>query len=335
MFNFLKLSTKQQNEILAADTTSIITVENTSITHAEALDDIKASCFIDENNALDKPTEAPQVTSDNTEFTADDTTSIPIDESTAEEPKDTSTIEEYLNAHGFDIDYTRAGEYDLVCDSAKDIAAYIFEHHNHISDFLGFLRIKLAKDGFVSYSMDRLSAEEKEATIKFAKEILTPNGLLSNTYVNYTGNLITCNIPGAKRIHSFIAGGWLEIMARQTVEDIVAKRATELGVDYQVLSNLMVSKDGKVHELDVVFKLSNGRMCWIECKSSGKFNDFDTFYQVGLDLSTIPTYTLLLYPGADKHVSSICYFYDVHCSNLDKALFISQVNEMLNKSINN
>lgn len=334
MFKFLKLSTKSQSEIAATETTSTNTVEETLVSLTEIVDHTEISIDDNETNASDKLVEEIEVVSGDTKHAEESAETNSVSDAVTDDSSSTPTIEEYLNAHGFTVDYSRAGEYDLVCNSVKDIAEYIFENHDHISDFLGFLRIKLAKDGFVSYSMERLSAEEKETTIKFAKEILTPNGLLSNTYVNYNSNLITCNIPGAKRIHSFIAGGWLEIIARQTVEEIVSKRAQELGVDYQVFSNLMVSKEG-LHELDVVFKLANGRMCWIEAKSSPKYNDFNTFYQVGVDLATIPTYTLLLYPGADKHIPSICYFYDIHCCNLDKTLFISQINEMLNKSINN
>lgn len=336
MFNFLKLSaTKPQSEIAATETTSTNTIEDTSASLTAIVEDAAIPLDVDETTASDKLVEAIEVASDDTKHDEESTTPDSTNDLSADDAPSTSTIEEYLNAHGFNIDYSRVGEYDLVCSSVKDIAEYIFENHDLISDFLGFLRIKLAKDGYISYSMERLSPEAKEVTIKFAKDILTPNGVLSNTYVNYTTNLITANIPGAKRIHSFIAGGWLEIIARQTVEEIVSKRAKELGVDYQVFSNLMVSKEGKLHELDVVFKLTNGRMCWIEAKSSPKYNDFNTFYQVGVDLATTPTYTLLLYPGADKHIPSICYFYDIHCCNLDKTLFISQINEMLNKSINN
>ena len=335
MFNFLKLSTKLQSEIAATETTSTNTVEETLVSLAEIVDDAAIPLNVDEVTAPDKLVEPIKVVLNDTKHAEESTTTASPNALITDDVPSTPTIEEYLNAHGFTVDYSRASEYDLVCNSVKDIAEYIFENHEHISDFLGFLRIKLSKDGYISYSMERLSPEAKEVTIKFAKDILTPNGVLSNTYVNYTTNLITANIPSAKRIHSFIAGGWLEIIARQTVEEIVSKRAKELGVDYQVFSNLMVSKEGKLHELDVVFKLTNGRMCWIEAKSSPKYNDFNTFYQVGVDLATIPTYTLLLYPGADKHIPSICYFYDIHCCNLDKTLFISQINEMLNKSINN
>lgn len=336
MFNFLKLSaTKPQSEIAATETTSANTIEDTSASLTAIVEDAAIPLDVDETTVSVKIVAAVEAVSDDTKHAEESAETNSASDAVATDSLSTPTIEEYLNAHGFTVDYSRAGEYDLVCNSVKDIAEYIFENHEHISDFLGFLRIKLAKDGYVSYSMERLSPEAKETTIKFAKDILTPNGVLSNTYVNYTTNLITANIPGAKRIHSFIAGGWLEIIARQTVEEIVSKRAQELGVDYQVFSNLMVSKEGKLHELDVVFKLTNGRMCWIEAKSSPKYNDFNTFYQVGVDLATIPTYTLLLYPGADKHIPSICYFYDIHCCNLDKTLFISQINEMLNKSINN
>ena len=336
MFNFLKLSTnKPQSEIAATETALTTTVEDTLASLTEIADITSISLDIEEATTSDKLVEEIEAVSDDSKHAEESAETNSVSDAIADASSSASTIEEYLNAHGFNIDYSRAGEYDLVCNSVKDIAEYIFENHEHISDFLGFLRIKLSKDGYVSYSMERLSPEAKETTIKFAKDILTPNGVLSNTYVNYKSNLITANIPGAKRIHSFIAGGWLEIIARQTVEEIVSKRAKELGVDYQVLSNLMVSKEGKLHELDVVFKLTNGRMCWIEAKSSPKYDDFNTFYQVGVDLATIPTYTLLLYPGADKHIPSICYFYDIHCCNLDKTLFISQINEMLNKSINN
>lgn len=336
MFNFLKLlAAKSQSEIAATETTSTNTVEETLVSFAEIVDDAAIPLDVDETTDSDKLVEEIEAVSDDTKHAEESAETNSVSDAVADDSSSTPTIEEYLNAHGFTVDYSRASEYDLVCNSVKDIAEYIFENHEHISDFLGFLRIKLSKDGYISYSMERLSPEAKEVTIKFAKDILTPNGVLSNTYVNYAANLITANIPGAKRIHSFIAGGWLEIIARQTVEEIVSKRSQELGVDYQVFSNLIVSKEGKLHELDVAFKLTNGRMCWIEAKSSPKYNDFNTFYQVGVDLATIPTYTLLLYPGADKHIPSICYFYDIHCCNLDKTLFISQINEMLNKSINN
>lgn len=333
MFNFLKLSTKPQSETAVATTTSTITLDETSKEIPEVSEDATITSNIDETNTSDKPDIAIEnVITNDAESTTENTLS---NEPVAESLSPTSTIEEYLHAHSFEIDYSRVGEYVLISDSVKDVAEYIFEHHENISDFLGFLRIKLSKDGFVSYSMERLSSEAKEATIKFAKDILTPHGLLANTYVNYNANLITANIPGAKRVHSFIAGGWLEIIARQIVEDIVSKRAKEFCVDYQVLSNLMVSKDGKLHELDVVFKLANGRMCWIECKSSHKYCDYETFYKVGVDMSTIPTYTMLLYPGEDKYVSSICYYYEIYCCNLNKTRLISQITDMLNKSINN
>jgi hypothetical protein len=243
-----------------------------------------------------------------------------------------ATIEEYIRSHGFEVDHKRSHEYGQVVEPVRILAYFIGDHFDHLSDFLGYLKIRIGMDGFVAYSMSRLSEAEKMTTTKLATK-LASYGLLSNMFINAKTGTITGQIPGAKRIYSFLTGGWLEIYARHVVEKTVAKRAKELGVGYQVCSNLLITKEAMIHELDVVFKLDNGRMCWVECKSSGKFNDFNALYQVGVDLATIPTYTLLLYPGTQDSVVANRYFFDMFCSRINTTQFIDQLNEMLTQSI--
>jgi len=253
--------------------------------------------------------------------------------SSKEKPKASLTVEEYLNEHGFSVDFSKSKEYDRVVEPLKVISTYIAKHYDLLHKFLAFIRVRLAKNLFISFSVDKLSEAEKDEIIRFAKEKLSPYGMLSNTYYNFATNVITAQIPASPRVHSFLAGGWLEIFSRQIVEKILSERAKELGVGYSIYSNLLVSKDDLKHELDVVFKLENGKMCWVECKS-GNFCDFAALYNVGVDMATIPSHTLLLVSNSSKDsTDAISYLYEIFCANLDT--FTAELSKMINESINN
>jgi hypothetical protein len=209
------------------------------------------------------------------------------------------------------------------------------KNYKLLSGFLCYLRQRLVADRMVEFSLNDLSEEAKAETVCFVKEKLSPYGLLSNTVVNGAGYILG-SIPKTKRVTAFLTGGWLEIYARVIAEEEISRLARELGVGYQILSNVTVSKGDIVHELDVVCQLDKGRLCVIEAKSGNRFRNYEKLLAVGQDLATIPNYTLLLDANKTAEAAeSIRYLYEIFCCTLNSSMLRSQLREMLRKSVEN
>lgn len=256
--------------------------------------------------------------------------------SAREQPEDAvlreTTVEEYLALHGFRVDFSQSEAYDETCGPVKELAVYMAEHHDLLSDFLGHLRRRIGKDLTVFFSLTPLNDEAKKETIRFVKEKLSPFGLLSNALINGAG-IVTARIPNAKKVIAFLNGGWLEMYARKVVEEEISLYADEKGLSYQVFSNLKISGENSLHELDVVCKLGHGRLCVVEAKS-GNFRDYCELLDRGYDIATIPNHTLLLNATTtDEAALGFSHFYGIYCSNLKDTSFRASLRKMLEQSV--
>lgn len=176
-----------------------------------------------------------------------------------------------------------------------------------------------------------------EQTTKFAEElrrygmIILPEQISSAA--GCPGRTISGRISESPQVTNFLNGLWLEKYAAGAAEEMAEKAAARLGVDYEVLTNVMVEEieTGIHNELDLLIRVGS-HLLWIECKC-GNFHEaaYMKYRDLGLRMSVVPDHMLLLSADLLNQETGdvISYFYQYTVCGLDQ--YRRYLNEMLQR----
>ena len=192
----------------------------------------------------------------------------------------------------------------------------------------GFGSVIYRKCFHINYSLAQASESEKDVIIGLA-ERFGEYGIISNVFYNRNTNVINGVVSSAPRIINFLNGDYLEFYGRTVAERVVKESAQKYGVDYEIYSNVIISRDAEKHELDIVFRVGDN-VFWSEIKS-GKFSDFDNYRKLGVLMGVNPDrHILLTAETSDEASEVISWFYQFYVSNIEN--FKNKLEEMIDKA---
>jgi len=146
-----------------------------------------------------------------------------------------------------------------------------------------------------------------------------------------TGNCVHASVSSAPKAINFINGDFMESYARCVISDAVKSKAEQYNCDYELYHNVYITKDGKLHELDLVFRIG-GYVFWSEVKSA-EFNA-DTYRKLGISLNLVPDrFIMLAATRSDDECEVIGYINDCFYANIDSLKTKTEL--MIDKAFNN
>lgn len=222
-------------------------------------------------------------------------------------------VKKYFASKGFDIQIDKS--HPLI-KPIETLAVMIANNYRYCKFFLKHIRENITNKSFhINYSVAQFSEEER-AKVVYLAEKFGDYGIISNVFYNHTTGVISGIVSSAPRVINLINGTYLEYYARTIVEKNVKAVAENNKTDYEVYSNAIVSKDKEKHELDIVFRVGK-YVFWSEVKS-GKFNDFNYYYKLGISMGVNPNRHILL--AAEKETDTadaISWLYQFYVSNIE------------------
>lgn len=235
-------------------------------------------------------------------------------------------VRSYFMTKGFAIDFSK----ENVCiGPVENLAFLVAVNYRSCKYFLKYIRENVAKKCFhINYSLSQASDSEKDVIVGLAEKF-GEYGIISNVFYNRNTNVINGMISSAPRIINFLNGDYLEFYGRAVAERVVKESAQKHGVDYEIYSNVIISKDAEKHELDIVFRVGEN-VFWSEIKS-GKFSDFDNYRKLGILMGVNPDrHILLTAEKSDEAAEVISWFYQFYVSNIEN--FKNKLEEMIDKA---
>ena len=237
----------------------------------------------------------------------------------------TNTIEEHFKSK--DISISIKDTFDTIPVIDK-LSVFIAENFKNCYSFLKYLRGIIRNKNFkVEYNLNFLADIDLNKLLEFALK-LSQYGIIADFYHNKFTNIFYGNVSSAPRVINFLNGFYLEIYAKQIVENVLSEYSARLNLEYELMHNVVINRSGVLNELDLVFRLGD-KIFWSEIKS-GKFSDFDHYRQIGLTLGLNPDRHILL--AAEKNnddTDAISWFYQFYVANIEN--FEIKLKNMLNK----
>lgn len=245
------------------------------------------------------------------------------DAATAIKKTDVNT---YFVTKGFDI---RFNVQSSCIDPVEDLALLIAVNYRACKAFLKYIRENMVHKCFhINYCVAQLPENDRDTVVSLA-ERFGEYGIISNVFYNRNTGFINGIVSSAPRIINFINGDYLEFYGRAVSERVVKEVAIKHNVDYEVYSNVVITKAAEKHELDIVFRVGE-YVFWSEIKS-GKFSDFDNYRKLGVLMGVNPDRHILLVAEKDNETAeAISWFYQFYVSNIDN--FRDKLIEMIDKA---
>ena len=252
----------------------------------------------------------------------------------AESTKD-FTLKTYFDSMGIEMSLSNKNE---CVSSIEKIANFISTNFDNIKGFLHYIREVIPQKSYkLSYSTSELSDEEYANTLE-TFNLFCEYGIITNGYVNKYTKTLCGYLSSAPRVNGFVTGGYLEIFAKSVCQQIVEKLAEEKNCDYELYHNVIVTKENKKHELDIVFRIED-KVFWSEIKSGKNFSDYDYYRRIGLFLGVNPDRHILLTAEKDspEAIEAISWFYEYYVCNIStfKETLIQMINNAFEGGSNN
>lgn len=230
-----------------------------------------------------------------------------------------SDIADHFAKKGITLDTARANPQFA---PVGELAMFMAKNHVLCKDFYKAIKQSLTAKRFeFSYSFDGLSKAEIMAT-KAVADKMAGYGILAD--LNKTSG-IKATLSSAPRVINFLNGDYLEFFSRHVISETVKRAAATYNTDCEIMSNVSITKNNELHELDVVFSIGD-EVFWCEVKS-GNFNA-DKYRMIGLILGVNPAKHILL--GAEKtdeEAQGMSWFYECYVANI--STFKNKLKEMI------
>lgn len=240
-------------------------------------------------------------------------------------PHNTS-IQSYFEAKGFSVDIDHSNE---CIPPVESLAFYIAINYQYSKPFLKYIRENIPKKNFSFIFPLGVYPPAQQNTIANVADKFSDYGIISDFYYNKTANKISGKISSAPRVINFLNGDYLEYYARSVAQKVVKDIADKHNCDYEIYSNVIITKADEKHELDIVMRAGQN-IFWGEIKS-GKFSDFDCYRRLGLSIGVNPDKHILLSAEKDdEQTQAISWFYQFYVSNINN--FKEQLTHMLEAS---
>ena len=221
------------------------------------------------------------------------------------------TVKSYFAERGITVDFSHE---KTTIPAVQELAIFIATGFQETQCFIKFLRERLScKKYSFTYSMSTLGSGTKKKVVELAAKMYE-YGLLNSYHYDPANCRILGTVSGIPRCVNFINGDFLEMYASSTISRIVKEKAVQYNCDSEVYSNVIIEKEGKKNELDVVFRVGKN-VFWSEVKS-GQFSAED-YHKLGKQMGVVPDKLILL--AADRkgpEAKAITYFYEYYCANV-------------------
>lgn len=227
-----------------------------------------------------------------------------------DKPAVLSDLHEYFRERGWSV--TSVGDPDVAAP-IEDLAVTLAESYVDCKGFFKYLRTQIVRKNFlIAYCLSAFSESDREKITNLAARMASC-GILCG--YSATADKIHGRISSAPKVINLLNGGFLEIFAAKKVAEVLEKLSDLYPAEYDIYTNVHLWKEGRAHELDVVFTF-DGLLFSVESKS-GSFSEYDLLRSVGVELQVNPDRQFLLSAELDEQsAAEVGYLYDCYAGNV-------------------